>query len=360
MTRINPEFTQTLKKLGAENVTVCFNCGNCTAICPLSSNEHMFPRRIIRYIQLGLESKAVTAPEPWICHGCGDCSATCPRQAFPSEIMNAVRTYAFYKYATPRFMGKLFESPKYLPILIAIPVILMAIFLKAIGAQFYPPGPVDFSKFIPHEYVEYVGIALGIYVGIVTLASAWRFWKALGLKSRGFISDLVGAIVQILKHSRFKECGVNTFRYYAHMLMFYGFIIIGISTLGALAYLNIYGRLSLPLTNPIKIVGNFGAILLLIGVIWVIGKRLGERNKIGAPNYNDWFFMITLLIVGITGVLTEGARLLNIANIAYPMYLIHLIAVFCLLIYAPYSKFAHLLYRGLVYVYLEAERKQAT
>ncbi len=358
MTRVNPEFAQTLKRFGAENVTVCFNCGNCTAICPLSTNEHMFPRRIIRYIQLGLEEKALKAPEPWICHGCGDCSATCPRQAYPSEIMNAIRTYAFSKFATPRFMGKLFESPKYLPIAVLIPIVLLGVFLKAIGAKFYPPGDVEFSKFIPHEYIEYIGIALGIYVGVVTLASAWKFWKSLGLKSKGFVSDLIGAIIQILKHSRFYECGENKFRYYAHMLMFYGFIIIGISTIGALVYLTIYGRLSLPLTNPIKIVGNIGGILLLIGVLWVISKRLAEKQRIGSPNYNDWFFMITLLVVAVTGIITESARLLNVAEVAYPMYLIHLIAVFCLLVYAPYSKFAHLLYRGLVYVHLEAEKKE--
>ena len=55
--RIDPEFSERLKKLGAKNVTECFNCGNCTAICPLSDNENMFPRKIIRFIQVGLKEK---------------------------------------------------------------------------------------------------------------------------------------------------------------------------------------------------------------------------------------------------------------------------------------------------------------
>ncbi len=359
MVGVDPEFAEVLKSLGAKNVTVCFNCGNCTAICPLSTNEHMFPRKIIRYIQLGLKEKALKAPEPWICHACGECSVTCPRQAFPSEIMNSARTYAFAEFSTPKFIGKLFCSPKFIPVLVAIPVILFAIFAGITGISI-PEGEVAFSKFIHHSYIETVGLAIGLYVGIVTISSAWKFWKALELKSKSFISDLIGAVILILKHARFKECETNVFRYYAHTLTFYGFLLLGLAALGDAVYFDILGReeLTLPIWDPVKIIGTVGGILLLIGIVWIIGKRLAERKRIGAPNYNDWFFMITLLIVAVTGITIEVSRFLNVASVAYPTYVVHLIAVFCLLTYAPYSKFAHLLYRGLVYVYLEAERKE--
>ena len=33
---------------------VCAGCGNCTAVCGLSGQGANFPRRFIRYIQLGL------------------------------------------------------------------------------------------------------------------------------------------------------------------------------------------------------------------------------------------------------------------------------------------------------------------
>lgn len=359
MTVVDPEFAEVLKRLGAKNVTVCFNCGNCTAICPLSTSEHLFPRKIIRYIQLGLKEKALKAPEPWICHACGECSVTCPRQAFPSEIMNSVRTYAFTEFATPKFIGKLFGSPKFIPVLIAIPVILFAIFAGITGISI-PEGDVIFSKFIHHSYIETVGFVIGLYVGIVTISNAWKFWKALELKSKGFISDLIRAIVLILEHTRFKECETNRFRYYAHILTFYGFLLLGIAALGDVIYFHILGReeLALPITDPVKIIGTVGGILLLIGIVWIIGKRLAEKERIGAPNYNDWFFMILLLIVVVTGITIEVSRFLNVASVAYPTYVIHLISVFCLLTYAPYSKFAHLLYRGLVYVYLEAEERE--
>ncbi len=43
---------------GAFDVDACFNCGNCTAVCPLSAADSTFPRRIIRYAQVGLQDDA--------------------------------------------------------------------------------------------------------------------------------------------------------------------------------------------------------------------------------------------------------------------------------------------------------------
>ena len=83
--------SELLKEFGAEKVFECFNCGNCTAVCPVSSSEHMFPRKLIRYAQLGAEDILLESEEPWLCLVCRHCTVTCPRDAFPSELMVAAR-----------------------------------------------------------------------------------------------------------------------------------------------------------------------------------------------------------------------------------------------------------------------------
>ena len=66
--------------------------------------------------------------------------------------------------------------------------------------------------------------------------------------------------------------------------------------------------------------------------------------------------LLELLLVSITGVLTEVFRYANIAPLAYPTYFLHLVLAFLLLASAASSKFAHVFYRA---VALTAEQYKA-
>ena len=94
----DPRFLSELKKYGTVNIESCFNCGNCTAVCPLSTEEDNFPRRMIRYTQIGMKEKLLSSKELWLCYHCGECTTTCPRQADPGEFMAAARRYAIADY----------------------------------------------------------------------------------------------------------------------------------------------------------------------------------------------------------------------------------------------------------------------
>jgi len=67
MAKINPGFAQEIEKFGAVDFTACYNCGNCTAVCPLVEGDGTFPRRLLRYTVLGLEEDIHKSPEPWLC-----------------------------------------------------------------------------------------------------------------------------------------------------------------------------------------------------------------------------------------------------------------------------------------------------
>ena len=92
-TRVDPTLITELKEYGAEGIEKCFNCGNCTAICPLATDNYPFPRNMIRRAQLGNREKMEQSLDPWLCYYCGECSDTCPKTAEPGETMMAARRW---------------------------------------------------------------------------------------------------------------------------------------------------------------------------------------------------------------------------------------------------------------------------
>ena len=61
--RIDTAVLKDMKAYGAFDIGACFNCGNCTAVCPLSKDSDAFPRRMIRYAQLGQKQHVVASRE---------------------------------------------------------------------------------------------------------------------------------------------------------------------------------------------------------------------------------------------------------------------------------------------------------
>ncbi|MFZ7125358.1 MAG: 4Fe-4S dicluster domain-containing protein [Desulfobacterales bacterium] len=100
MTTINPDFLDAIEEYGIEKARECFNCGTCTAICPLV-HEH-FPRRMIRYLQLGARDRIVeNARELWRCLHCGLCTQTCPRGADPGEVILGLKRFVVATWRRP-------------------------------------------------------------------------------------------------------------------------------------------------------------------------------------------------------------------------------------------------------------------
>ena len=69
----------------------CYQCGKCTAGCPLAEGMDLMPREVIRYLQLGLVDDVLDAKTPWICAQCVVCSSRCPQNVDICSIMRAVR-----------------------------------------------------------------------------------------------------------------------------------------------------------------------------------------------------------------------------------------------------------------------------
>ena len=73
------------------NLKDCYQCGKCTAGCPLAEGMDLMPREVIRYLQLGALDIVLNAKTPWICAQCVVCSSRCPQNVDICSVMRAVR-----------------------------------------------------------------------------------------------------------------------------------------------------------------------------------------------------------------------------------------------------------------------------
>ena len=73
------------------NLKDCYQCGKCTAGCPLAEGMDLMPREVIRYLQIGAIDVVLDAKTPWICAQCVVCSSRCPQNVDICSTMRVVR-----------------------------------------------------------------------------------------------------------------------------------------------------------------------------------------------------------------------------------------------------------------------------
>ena len=110
----------------------------------------------------------------------------------------------------------------------------------------------------------------------------------------------------------------------------------------------------LPLDNPVKLLGNFGAAFAFVGTTLLVLRRFTAPKATGIMTFYDSSFLFNFYLVILTGIGAELARLGEMPVVAYGIYFIHLVTIFYLLAYLPFTKFAHILYRTTAMVYASA------
>ncbi|MGQ9565452.1 MAG: 4Fe-4S dicluster domain-containing protein [Candidatus Bathyarchaeales archaeon] len=102
----NARFKYEVKKIpGAERLMLCFQCGTCTADCPVARfNEEYRPRRILRMTQLGVKDQVLKSDSIWLCAACYTCVDRCPQGVEISSVLRALRHLAVKEgYMPPLF-----------------------------------------------------------------------------------------------------------------------------------------------------------------------------------------------------------------------------------------------------------------
>ncbi len=356
---VDLEFVRSIKKAGGNDLKKCYQCATCSSVCTLSPAEKPFPRKEMLLAGWGQSKKLVRDPDIWLCYQCNDCSTYCPRDAKPGNVLAAIRSYIYQHYSVPSFMGKALANPKALPLLFLLPMtIIGALVMAATGGDFsFIKEDVVFAKFFPLFWIDFLFIPVTTIAAVCTLTGLWRFWNALQTPSlktvgAGFVAGLISVVKDILTHGSFYECDENKSRGWTHLLLFYGFCGAAVTTGLVFAGLYLFDLPNpVPLGNPIKWIGNAAAVAGITGITALIVRRWTNGDKVGANGYQNWLFLIVVWLVFVTGFLAQVLRLADLAIPAYSVYYVHLVTVFFLFLYAPYSKFAHMLYRTVALVH---------
>lgn len=350
------QFKKEIEQISGASLSTCMQCGTCSVVCNLSPDEQPFPRKEMVYAGWGMKEKLVGNPDVWLCHQCGDCSTHCPRGVNPADVLAATRIASYREYATPGFMGKILSRLSLLPLAILMPVVIIAGIIYFAGTLTIPEGPVNYSLFFPHAWLNssFTILTLASY-GIAAVGIS-RFWKDLHAydfgtsnKPRSFWSGFWKVKNEILAHSRFSKCEQNRSRKISHFLVFYGFILLLLVTVYAI-YAAITDKYPLSLDNPFKILGNIASLMLFAGLGIMIINRLLKREGTERSSYSDWLFLVALLLLTLSGTVIETARFLD-WSFAYHLYFFHLVCVWFVIIYLPYTKFGHIIYRTVAMTY---------
>lgn len=341
-------FVRDLVRSGGTDLKKCYQCATCSAVCALASDEAPFPRRQMLEAQWGLKERVLADPAIWLCHNCGDCTTYCPRGARPGDVFGALRREAIKLFAWPAFLGRWVNDPRALPLLALIPILLFGL-LWAFGpeAASTHPGRMEFANQFPVPVLEALFVtisALVIACFAVSFGRLLRAWRARGAGG-AILPNLVPVLREIATHRRFAQCGAERRRYWGHLLVMWGFV--GLAAVGTVIGLgHLAGLIHTPLaqTSPLKILANASAGAALAGLVILWTDRLQDPVQRLRTTYFDWFFLVVLAGVVVTGFLSELLRERQTAAM-YAVYFTHLVLIFLLFVSAPYSKLAHFLYR---------------
>jgi heterodisulfide reductase subunit C len=362
---VDPGFINELARYGASDISACFNCGNCTAVCSLTDKGTTFPRKFIRYAQLGMKERLAASKEMWLCYYCGDCSATCPRQAEPGEFVAAARRYIISQYDPTTLARRLYTSKAFTAgFLIVTSAILTLIMLAGYGSM--PTDALRLGSFINVHYIHYTGQAVMIIAGIVALLSLVtmisRLNRALGKTANdaptedeeggksSFWATLKSAVNEVVTQTRFDQCDTEEVPWYLqrrfiHLSIMWGFLGLLAATGLDLLFKEPFSKV--PIHYPMRLLGMLAGLFVLYGTSVALINRITKPDKYASHSLlSDWLFLGLLWGVTLTGFVVEASVYLPMGlGGAYVVFLIHMVGAMLLVLLLPFTKFAHAMLR---------------
>ncbi|BAV91874.1 quinone-interacting membrane-bound oxidoreductase complex subunit QmoC [Candidatus Desulfovibrio trichonymphae] len=377
------QFAQELREAGGENLKKCFQCATCSVACPFAPANAPYPRKEMVWASWGLWDKLRSDTDLWLCHNCGNCSDLCPRGARPADVMAAARTVIYKELTFPSIVGKWMSRASGLPVLFLIPAVLWLVvwWIRAgyNNGNWFPraaDGRIVFGQIFYGDYtidpifmLTFFGACFILYCGVRKL---WDMFSPQGKllvigKKKSWFCHLIDVLMEeVVTHRKFDDCEDGPItgkaasnRKWGHAVLVWSFAILAFVT--AVVALGHWGgkiipvieiHTPMPLTFPVKILANIGALMLFYGLAVLTVRRVSLDSANHGSSFYDWYLLGIIWLVAATGMLSQCFRLADAVKPAFVVYYFHLVFVWMLFAYLPWSKLGHLVYRTAALVYV--------
>ena len=88
-------FLREVERQSGQHLARCYQCGKCSAGCPIAFEMDYPPHQIIRGAQMGMRDLVLTSRTIWLCAACETCSTRCPQDVDPAGVMDALCRIAY-------------------------------------------------------------------------------------------------------------------------------------------------------------------------------------------------------------------------------------------------------------------------
>jgi ferredoxin len=337
MAAINPRFSKELTKYGAFDFNACYNCGNCTAVCSLSTEEDSFPREMLRLSVLGLEDEIKSSLKPWLCYYCGECTTHCPQNANPGELMMSLRRWLTSEYDWTKLSGLLYRS---------FPLTIIAFIVSAIGILAYSIAKNFNMPEIMSSGHTFEVAAIATVFAIILLPNIVRMWWFIILKPKvkvpllKYFKSLGELIVHMFTQKRTLGCDDNKLRWFEHFILVIGYLGLLFTTV----FLDWFSSTSI----FVIVLGYVMSVIIFLVTIDFMWDRLKKNKEISKNSQpSDWMFVGWLFLMGLTAFFVRLFIDIGLLDNNKWLYIFHMIIlVQWALIIVPFGKWTHFLYRS--------------
>jgi heterodisulfide reductase subunit C len=89
--KVHSGFTSKVQRLADQDLLACYQCGKCSAGCPMAAYMDIQPNQMIRLAQLGMEQELLDCEAIWLCVSCLTCNMRCPKGIRIAELIESMR-----------------------------------------------------------------------------------------------------------------------------------------------------------------------------------------------------------------------------------------------------------------------------